>query len=66
MKTGRIEGELFRAKLWNCLKSDLRKLRKQPFKNKIHQFLLAVLGNEDYCADVSTMSTLMLKMTNYH
>ena len=38
---------IFGAKLWNCLKPDLRKLRKQPFKNKIHQFLLAVLGNED-------------------
>ena len=30
---------IFGAKLWNCLKPDLRKLRKQPFKNKIHQFL---------------------------
>ena len=29
---------------------------------KIYQFLLAVLGNEDY-VDVST---LMLKITNYH
>ena len=54
---------IFGAKLWNCLKPDLRKLRKQPFKNKIHQFLLAVLGNEDDYVDVST---LMLKMTNYH
>ena len=31
--------------------------------NKIHQFLLAVLGNEDDYVDVST---LMLKITNYH
>ena len=54
---------VFGAKLWNCLKPDLRKLRKQPFKNKIHQFLLAVLGNEDDYVDVST---LMLKITNYH
>ena len=54
---------IFEAKLWNCLKPDLRKLRKQPFKNKIHQFLLAVLGNEDDYVDVST---LMLKITNYH
>ena len=54
---------IFGAKLWNCLKPDLRKLRKQPFKNKIHQFLLAVLGNEDDYVDVST---LMLKITNYH
>ena len=49
--------------LRNCLKPDLCKLRKQPFKNKIHQFLLAVLGNEDDYVDVST---LMLKITNYH
>ena len=49
--------------MWNYLKPDLHKLRKQPFKNKIHQFLLAVLGNEDNYADAST---LMLKMTNYH
>ena len=34
----------FGAKLWNCLKPELRKLRKKPFKNKIHQFLVAVLG----------------------
>ena len=54
---------IFGAKLWSCLKPDLRKLRKQPFKNKIHQFLLAVLGNEDDYVDVST---LMLKITNYH
>ena len=54
---------IFGAKLWNCLKPDLRKRRKQPFKNKIHQFLLAVLGNEDDYVDVST---LMLKITNYH
>ena len=38
---------IFGAKLWNCLKPELRKLRKKPFKNKVHQFLLAVLGNED-------------------
>ena len=35
---------IFGAKLWNCLKSDLRKLGKKLFKNKIHHFLLAVLG----------------------
>ena len=44
---------IFGAKLWNCLKPDLRKLRKQPFKNKIHQFLLAVLGIEDDYVDAS-------------
>ena len=53
---------IFGAKLWNCLKPDLRKRRKKPFKNKIHQFLLAVLGNEDDYVDVST---LMFKITNY-
>ena len=26
---------IFGAKLWNCLKPELRKLWKQPFKNKI-------------------------------
>ena len=50
---------IFGAKLWNYLKPDLRKLRKQPFKNNIHQFLLPVLGNED---DYVNVSTLMLKM----
>ena len=54
---------IFGAKLCNCLKPDLSKFTKQPFKNKIHQFLLAVLGNEDDYVDVST---LMLKITNYH
>ena len=54
---------IFGAKLWNCLKPDLRKLRKGPFKNKIHQFLLAVLGNEDDYVDAST---LILKITSYH
>jgi len=54
---------IFGAKLWNSLKPELRKLRKKPFKNKGHQFLLAVLGNEDDYVDVST---LMLKITNYH
>ena len=54
---------VFGAKLWNCLKPDLRKLRKKPFKNKINQFLLVVLGNEDDYVDVST---LMLKIVNYH
>ena len=40
----------FRAKLWNCLKPDLCKHEKKPFKNVIHQLLFAVLGDEDgYC-----------------
>ena len=43
---------IFGGKLWNCLKPDLRKLRKRPFKNKIHQFFLAVLDNEDDYVDV--------------
>ena len=34
---------IFGAKLWNCLKANLRKLRKKPFKNKIHQFYLRYL-----------------------
>ena len=42
---------------------NLRKLRKKPFKKKIHQFLLAVLGDEDDYVDVST---LILKITSYH
>ena len=54
---------IFGAQLWNCLKPDLRKLRKKPFKNKFHQFLLAGLGNVDDYVDVAT---LLLKMTNYH
>ena len=54
---------IFGAKFWNCLKPDPRKLRKKPFKNKIHQFLLAVLGNEDDYVDVPS---LMFKITNYH
>ena len=54
---------IFGAKLWNCLKPDLRKLRKKPFKNKIHQFCIAVLGNEDVSVDVST---LLLKISNDH
>ena len=54
---------IFGAKLWNCLKPDLRKLRKKPFKNKIHQFLFAVLGDEDGYVDVST---LMSKISYYH
>ena len=53
---------IFRAKLWNCLRPNLCKLSKKPFKNKIHQLLLAVLGNEDDYVDVST---LMLKITLY-
>ena len=54
---------IFGAKLWNYLKPDLRKLRKQPFKNNIHQLLLAALGNE---VDYVDVPTLMLKITNYH
>ena len=53
---------IFGAKLWNCLKPELRKLRKKPFKNKIHQFLLAVFGSEDDYVDVST---LMFKIYMY-
>ena len=49
---------IFRAKLWNCLKPDLRKLRKKPFKNKIQQFSLAVLGDGDGCVEVSTFINL--------
>ena len=37
--------------------------RERIIKHKIRQFLLAVLGNEDDYVDVST---LMLKITNYH
>ena len=54
---------IFGAKLWNCLKPDLRKLGKRPLKNKIHLFLLAVLGDEDDDVDVLT---LILKITSYH
>ena len=54
---------IFGAKLWNCLKPDLCKLRKKPFKNEIHQFLLVVVGNEDDYVDVPA---LMFKITNYH
>ena len=53
---------IFGAKLWNCLKSDLRKLRKQPFKNKIHQFLLAVLGNEDDYVNVKNDQLSLIKL----
>ena len=38
--------------MWNCLKPDLRKLRKRHFKYKIHQFLLAVLDDEDDYLDI--------------
>ena len=46
---------IFGAKLWNCLKPDLRELGTKTFKNKIHQFLLTVLCNEDDYVDVSTL-----------
>ena len=54
---------IFGAKLWNCPRPDLRKLRKKSFKNKIHQFIFAVLGDEDYYVEVSTS---ILKVTSYH
>ena len=54
---------IFGTKLWNCLKPDLRKLEKRPLKNKIHLFLLAVLGDEDDDVDVLP---LILKITSYH
>lgn len=54
---------IFGTKLWNCLKPDQRKLGKRPLKNKIHLFLLAVLGDEDDDVDVLT---LILKITSYH
>ena len=47
----------------HIIKPDLRNVRKERFKNKIHQLLLAVLGNEDDYVDVPTF---MLKITNYH
>ena len=47
---------------WNCLKPNLRKLRKRLFKYKIHQFLLALLDDEEDCVDVSS---LIFKITNY-
>ena len=50
---------VFGAKLWNCLKPDLRKLRKKPFKNKIHQFLLPVLGDEDDYVVVSKLLVII-------
>ena len=50
-------------KLWNCLKPALCKLRKKPFKNKIHQFLFALLGDED---DYGEVSTLISKTSYYH
>ena len=40
------------AKVSNCLKPDLRKRRKRPFKYKIYQFLLAVLEDKDDYVDV--------------
>ena len=50
---------IFGAKLWNCIRPDLRKLRKRRlFKNKIHQFLLAVLGDEDDSVDVSDLESM--------
>ena len=53
---------IFGAKLSNCLKPDLRKLRKQPFKNKIHQFLLAVLGNENDYVNVKNDLLSLIKL----
>ena len=50
---------VFGAKLWNCLKPDLRKLRNKPFKNKIHQFLLPVLGDEDDYVVVSKLLVII-------
>ena len=43
------------------LKTNLEK--KKTFKNKIHQFLFAVLGKED---DYVEVSKLILKITSYH
>ena len=50
---------VFGAKLWNCLRPDLRKLRGKPFKNKIHQFLLPVLGDEDDYVVVSKLLVII-------
>ena len=41
--------------MWHCLKPDLRKLRKR-YLYKIHQFLLAVLDDEDDYVDVSSLN----------
>ena len=49
---------IFGAKSWNCLKPELCKLRKKPFKNKMDQFLFAVLGDE--------ILTLISKLTCSH
>ena len=46
--------------MWNCLKLDLRKLRKRFIK--IHQFLLAVLDDEDDYVDISS---LVFKIANF-
>ena len=51
---------IFGAKLWNCLKPHLRKLRKQPFKIKFINFYLRYLVMRMNYVDVST---LMLKIT---
>ena len=48
--------------MWHCLKPDLRKLRKR-YLYKIHQFLLAVLDDEDDYVDVSS---LIFEITTYH
>ena len=55
---------ILEAKVWNCLKPDLRKLiiRKRRFTYNIHQLLLAVLDDEDDYIDVSLLTS---KITEY-
>ena len=56
---------IFGAKIWNCLKPDL---------HKIHQFLLAVLGDEDdtplsrfrHIGFKTRLAVIISKMAQYH
>ena len=45
----------FGARLWNCLHTDWRKLKKRAFKRKLHKLLLTVLGIEDYYVDAHSL-----------
>ena len=50
-----------RAKIWNSVPPDIRKLSKHNFKKKLHEALLKALSLEDTYFDVSTLISKLLQ-----
>ena len=54
-----------RAKIWNSVPPDIRKLPKHNFKKKLHEALLKVLSLENTYVDASTLFSKLSQFSKF-